>query len=103
MLSCVISGLIIGLIGNNGLKYALVFGIGSYIVLIIYVISIICKLEMIFVWFSGGMLLGICTFAYLIMGFMEDNINLFLSAYFFIIVICTLVFVMLLCCQCICN
>ena len=103
MLSCVISGLIIGLIGNNGLKYALVFGIGSYIVLIIYVISIICKLEMIFVWFSGGMLLGICTFVYLIMGFMEDNINLFLSAYFFIIVICTLVFVMLLCCQCICN
>ena len=74
ILSCIMSGLIIGLIGNNGLKYTLVFGIGSYIVLIIYVISAICKWEMKNVWISGGVILGICAFVDLILKSFEVSI-----------------------------
>ena len=59
MLSCVISGLIIGLIGKSGLKYVLICGIGSYITFIIYVISIIYKWEIEIVWISGVLLLVI--------------------------------------------
>ena len=65
------SGLIIGLIGKSGLKYVLVFGIGSYIVFIIYVISMICKWEMKIVWISGGVILGICAIVGLIIGSFE--------------------------------
>ena len=98
------SGLIIGLIGNNGLKYVLIFGIGSYIVFIIYVISIICKWEMEIVWISGGVILGICTIVGLIIGYiMNNNNNLMLLAVIFIIIICPFVFVIQLCCQHICN
>ena len=68
---CIMSGLIIGLIGNNGLKYVLIFGIGSYIVFIIYVISAICQWEMKNVWISGGVILGICTLVDLILGSFE--------------------------------
>ena len=32
IISCIMSGLIIGMIDNNGLKYALIFGIGTYVV-----------------------------------------------------------------------
>ena len=84
------SGLIIGLIGNNGLKYALVFGIGSYIVLIIYVISIFYKWEMKIVWISGVVILGICTFVSSLIGYViNNNINLILSA-FFLSLLCVL-------------
>ena len=71
LISCIMSGLIIGLIGNNGLKYVLIFGIGSYIVFIIYVISIICEWEMKIVWIIGGLILGICTLVDLILGSFE--------------------------------
>ena len=62
ILSCIMSGLIIGLIGKSGLKYALICGIGSYIVLIIYVILAIYDGVMEIVWLSGVVLFGICTF-----------------------------------------
>ena len=68
---CIMSGLIIGLIGKSGLKYALVFGIGSYIVFIICVISLFYKWEMENVWISGVLLLVICTFVDLIIGSFE--------------------------------
>ena len=71
VISCIMSGLIIGMIDNNGLKYALIFGIGTYVVFIIYVISAICQWEMKNVWISGGVILGICTFVSLILGSFE--------------------------------
>ena len=71
ILSCIMSGLIIGLIGKSGLKYALIFGIGSYIAFIIYVICLICEWEIEIVWISGVLLLVICTFVDLIIGSFE--------------------------------
>ena len=60
IISCILTGLIIGLIGKNGLKYALIFGIGSYIVLIIYLLGIIDKRKWKEVWINGGIILEIC-------------------------------------------
>ena len=50
------------MIGKSGLKYALICGIGSYIVFIIYVILSIYDGVMEIVWVSGVVLFGICTF-----------------------------------------
>ena len=71
IISCIISGLTIGLIGKSVWQYVLIFGIGSYIELIIYVICIIYEWEMNSVWISGGVIIGICTLVDLIIGLFE--------------------------------
>ena len=96
ILSCVYSGLIIGLIGNNGMKYALIFGIGSYIVLIIYVISAICKWEIENVWISLVLLLVICTLVDLIIGSFEVS-------YMKYVTIGIIGTVLVIVCLCACN
>ena len=95
IISCIMSGLIIGLIGKSGLKYVFVFGIGSYIVFIIYVISMICKWEMKIVWISGGVILGICAIVGLIIGSFEVSFLKYLATFLIgieLIVLCFFLF-----------
>ena len=68
---CIITGLIIEFVGKSVFKYVLIFGIGSYIVLIIYMICAIYRWEMIIVWISGGVIFGLCTFVDLVIGSLE--------------------------------
>ena len=68
---CILTGLIFGLIGNSALKYVLIFGIGEYSILILYVICVICKWEMEIVWISGGVIFGVSIIIDLVMGSFE--------------------------------
>ena len=66
IISCIMTGLIIGLTGKSGWVGVLIFGIASYIVLIIFLINAICKEENIstidimgYLIFSFGLLISI--------------------------------------------
>ena len=60
IICCIMSGLIIGLIGKSGWLGFLILGIASYIAFIIFIINAICKEDNMNTFFGMGLV--VCTF-----------------------------------------